>query len=75
MFEITQQTSFIETDLSPREHTLLQLLGRGYTDEAAARRMNLSVRTVRRLTSQLMSQLGARSRFEAGVLASRTGLV
>lgn len=64
-----------ETAPSPRELALIQLLCEGHTDEAAARRMNLSVRTVRRMTQQLMEQLGARSRFEAGVLAARMGLI
>ncbi|MFI6040941.1 response regulator transcription factor [Nocardia sp. NPDC051321] len=64
-----------ETLPSARELELIQLLCEGHTDEAAARRMNLSVRTVRRLTQQLMGHLGARSRFEAGVLAARMGLI
>ncbi|MFI6169094.1 response regulator transcription factor [Nocardia sp. NPDC051052] len=64
-----------ETLPSARELVLIQLLCEGHTDEAAARRMNLSVRTVRRMTQQLMGHLGARSRFEAGVLAARMGLI
>ncbi|RBL84656.1 helix-turn-helix transcriptional regulator, partial [Streptomyces cavourensis] len=34
-----------------------------------------SVRTVRRVTADLMHRLGARSRFEAGVLATTKGWV
>jgi DNA-binding CsgD family transcriptional regulator len=54
---------------------VLELLASGYTDETAARKLNLSVRTYRRYTAQLMGQLKAKSRFEAGVLAARLGLV
>jgi DNA-binding NarL/FixJ family response regulator len=54
---------------------VLELLASGYTDETAARKLNLSVRTYRRYTAQLMSQLKAKSRFQAGVLAARLGLV
>ena len=54
---------------------LLQLMSHGATDESAARRLGLSSRTVRRLMSQAMASLGAGSRFQAGVEASRRGWV
>jgi len=57
----------------PRERTLLALLVAGSTDESAAFRMGVSVRTVRRMVSGLMERLGARSRFEAGALAAEHG--
>ncbi|GAA4774581.1 MULTISPECIES: helix-turn-helix transcriptional regulator [Streptomyces] len=60
-------------DLSPQERELLLLLGIGSTDEIAARRLGVSLRTVRRMSSELMSRLGARSRFEAGVRAAKEG--
>ncbi|MFJ3214806.1 LuxR family transcriptional regulator [Kitasatospora sp. NPDC086801] len=62
-----------ENDLKPQERELLLLLGIGCTDEVAARRLGLSLRTVRRMSSQLMARLGARSRFEAGVRAAKEG--
>jgi DNA-binding CsgD family transcriptional regulator len=58
---------------SPQDLELLKLLAAGLTDEMAARRMGLSLRTVRRLMAEIMKKLGARSRFEAGILASRHG--
>ncbi|XIE80129.1 LuxR C-terminal-related transcriptional regulator [Streptomyces sp. SBR177] len=62
-----------EHDLSPQERELLMLLGIGCTDDIAARRLGVSLRTVRRMSSELMSRLGARSRFEAGVRAVKEG--
>ncbi len=59
--------------LSPRERELLRLLADGHTDEVVSRRFGVSLRTVRRMASDLMARLGARSRFEAGVLAVRQG--
>jgi DNA-binding NarL/FixJ family response regulator len=60
-------------ELSPLEHELLWLLAQGMTDEAAARKLGLSLRTVRRLASDLMARLNAHSRFEAGVRAAHRG--
>ncbi|MFB6839680.1 LuxR C-terminal-related transcriptional regulator [Streptomyces sp. NPDC056361] len=60
-------------DLSPQERELLLLLGIGCTDDVAARRLGISLRTVRRMSSDLMNRLGARSRFEAGVRAAKEG--
>ncbi|MFE2561795.1 LuxR C-terminal-related transcriptional regulator [Streptomyces sp. NPDC059352] len=62
-----------EHDLSPQERELLMLLGIGCTDDIAARRLGVSLRTVRRMSSELMNRLGARSRFEAGVRATKEG--
>jgi DNA-binding CsgD family transcriptional regulator/sugar-specific transcriptional regulator TrmB len=55
--------------LTDREHRLLGLLLAGGTDESAAVRLDVSIRTVRRMVSQLMETLDARSRFEAGARA------
>lgn len=52
---------------------LLRLLAHGYTDEAAARRLGVSLRTERRLISELMTQLNARSRFQLGQKAMERG--
>jgi DNA-binding CsgD family transcriptional regulator len=59
--------------LSAVEHELLWLLGQGMTDETAAHRLGLSLRTVRRMASELMTRLNAHSRFEAGVRAAHRG--
>lgn len=59
--------------LSPTDRHLLRLLANGLTDEAAAKRLGISARTVRRIMADLMDRLGAESRFEAGVEAARRG--
>lgn len=60
---------------TPQERAVLDLLTEGMTDEAVARQLGVSVRTTRRITAELMQRLGARSRFEAGVLAAGRGWV
>ena len=60
-------------ELSPTDRHLLRLLADGLTDEAAAKRLGISARTVRRIMADLMDRLGAESRFEAGVEAARRG--
>ncbi|WP_166388216.1 helix-turn-helix transcriptional regulator [Catellatospora methionotrophica] len=64
-----------DSGLSSQEKQVLRLLASGYTDEAMARKLGVSVRTVRRNTADLLQQLGARSRFQAGVLAAERGWI
>lgn len=52
---------------------LLQQLTGGAKDEQIARALGLSLRTVRRRVADLMEELGAVSRFQAGVEAGRRG--
>jgi len=52
---------------------LLEQLASGAQDEQIARRLGLSLRTVRRRVADLMAELGATSRFQAGVEATRRG--
>jgi DNA-binding CsgD family transcriptional regulator len=61
--------------LSGRERELLALLSAGCTDESAAARLGISVRTVRRMMAAIMTRLGARSRFQAGLKAADRGLL
>ena len=51
----------------------LEILKSGVTDEVAARRLGVSVRTVRRRVAAVLELLGAASRFEAGVKAVEAG--
>ncbi|WP_148082227.1 helix-turn-helix transcriptional regulator [Streptomyces botrytidirepellens] len=62
-----------ELGLTPSERELLRQLADGTTDEAAARRMGVSLRTVRRMAAGLMERLEARSRFQAGYRAAALG--
>ncbi len=54
---------------------ILALLAAGAKDEAIARHLRLSLRTVRRRVAALMDQMGASTRFQAGIEAARRGLV
>ncbi|MFF3976687.1 LuxR C-terminal-related transcriptional regulator [Streptomyces sp. NPDC001828] len=58
---------------SPVERELLKLLASGMTDEAAGKRLGISLRTVRRQMAALMERLQASSRFEAGLKAAQRG--
>lgn len=60
-------------DLTERERELLTLLSSGCTDLTVAARLGVSVRTVRRMMSEVMNRLGARSRFQAGAKAADRG--
>lgn len=54
---------------------LLHQLTRGAKDEQIARALGVSLRTVRRRVADVMEELGAGSRFQAGVEAVRRGWV
>ena len=54
---------------------LLEQLAAGAHDEQIARKLGISLRTVRRRVAALMTELGADSRFQAGVEAARRGWV
>jgi sugar-specific transcriptional regulator TrmB/DNA-binding CsgD family transcriptional regulator len=53
--------------------TLLGLLAAGLTDEAIARQMGWHPRTAQRRVRDLMAELGAQTRFQAGMQAARRG--
>ncbi|WP_295695302.1 helix-turn-helix domain-containing protein [Lapillicoccus sp.] len=55
------------------ERALLALIGAGLKDEVIARQLGISPRTLRRRTQELMSELGAANRFQAGAEAARRG--
>jgi DNA-binding CsgD family transcriptional regulator/sugar-specific transcriptional regulator TrmB len=61
------------TGLSDTERSLLTLLAGGATDETAAKKLGVSLRTVRRIMAELMQRLSASSRFEAGIKAAKKG--
>lgn len=52
-------------------HFLLEQLVGGSTDEVIARKLGISLRTVRRRIASLMEDLGVDTRFQAGVEATR----
>jgi DNA-binding CsgD family transcriptional regulator len=52
-----------------------RMLASGCTDEVSARQLDMSIRSYRRHVAQLMTDLGAQSRFQAGLMARDAGLV
>jgi DNA-binding CsgD family transcriptional regulator len=62
-----------EREPTQQELALLRLLAAGSTDDAAAKKLGVSVRTVRRIMADLMDHLEASSRFEAGHKATQRG--
>lgn len=65
----TGPTAVSETGLDETDHAMLQLLTAGFKDQAIARNLDLSLRTVRRRLSNLMAAHGLTSRFQLGQLA------
>ncbi|MEC3974275.1 helix-turn-helix transcriptional regulator [Amycolatopsis sp. H20-H5] len=54
---------------------IARMLASGCTDEVSARRLGMSLRTYRRHVAHLMTDLGARTRFQAGLLVRDAGLI
>jgi DNA-binding CsgD family transcriptional regulator len=70
---INRQQHDDETELDETRAAILRLMAEGEKDEAISRRLSISVRTCRRHIADYMAQVGATSRFQAGVIAARAG--
>jgi DNA-binding NarL/FixJ family response regulator len=62
-------------ELTPRELEVLMLLAKGLPNKAIAQRLDISEHTVKFHVNALLGKLGASSRTEAVVRATRLGLV
>ncbi|WP_370106940.1 helix-turn-helix transcriptional regulator [Streptacidiphilus sp. BW17] len=62
-----------ETGLSDQERELLRLLNSGLTDQSASTKLGVSLRTVRRIMSDLMTRTQVKSRFQMGLMAGKRG--
>jgi DNA-binding CsgD family transcriptional regulator len=62
-----------DAELDQTRAAILRLMAEGEKDEAISRRLSISVRTCRRHIADYMAQVGATSRFQAGVIAARAG--
>ena len=62
-------------DLTPRELSVLALMGEGMDPKAIAERFTLSIHTSRGYVKTILAKLGARSQLEAVVKAMRLGLI
>jgi DNA-binding CsgD family transcriptional regulator len=61
--------------ISELDRRLLSMLAAGMKDEAIARQLGVNVRTVVRRVARLMHELGADTRFQAGLQAARRNLL
>jgi DNA-binding CsgD family transcriptional regulator len=64
-----------DMQLSEMENLILTLMVSGLKDEAIALRIGVNKSTVRRHIKRLMDELGASTRFQAGLQVSRRGLI
>ena len=62
-------------ELDERDATVLRLMAAGVADASIARQTGISQRTVERRVRYVMERLGAQTRFQAGVQASRRGWI
>jgi two-component system nitrate/nitrite response regulator NarL len=70
-----QSAAPLVEELTPREMEVLQLLAEGLANKAIAQRLDISEHTVKFHVNALMGKLGAQSRTEAVVRATRLGLI
>jgi DNA-binding NarL/FixJ family response regulator len=61
--------------LTPREHEVLVLLGRGFSNKRIAQDLHLSEKTVKTHVGHVLAKLGVADRTQAAVVAVRAGLV
>jgi DNA-binding NarL/FixJ family response regulator len=65
----------VDTNLSPREREVLQLVALGLPNKVIANRLNISEHTVKFHVAAILTRLGATSRTEAVHLGAQRGLV
>ena len=63
------------SELTAREHEILQLIAQGLTNGAIAKELFISVNTVRNHVQSLLTKLEAHSKLEALSIAIRDGLI
>ena len=61
--------------MSDRQYEVITLLALGMTDEAVARKLDVSPRTVQRHVRHVMEQLGVHSRLELGIRLTKMGIL
>ena len=63
----------MQNTLDKRDQYILGMLASGASDATIARQTGVSLRTIERRIKLILDQLGAQSRFQAGLLAKERG--
>ena len=61
-------------ELSPKEYAVVQLLAEGASNKEMARRLGVAPSTINTLVNRCFEKLGAKTRTQAAVAASRSGV-
>lgn len=69
------QPSAIDLSLTARQLSVLEMVGRGATDEEIAAEMNVGRATLQRELQLCIKELGARNRTHAAVMAAQSGWI
>lgn len=75
MSSVVEDMDAVELEPTAATRHLLRLMRTGAIDETIARELGVSLRTVHRRITRLQNLLGARSRFQLGVIACERGWV
>ncbi|MEV0644152.1 LuxR C-terminal-related transcriptional regulator [Phytomonospora sp. NPDC050363] len=75
LWQRDERTNPDGSGLSAGDRELLSLSAAGLTDQAIARRLGVSRRTVERRMRRIMDRLGAKTRFQAGLQAALLGVI
>ncbi|MFJ2061321.1 helix-turn-helix domain-containing protein [Streptomyces sp. NPDC087908] len=73
LWECATRVGSAGSPLTVDQRELLALLAAGLKDESIARRLGVHVHTARRRISRMRNELGADTRFQAGVQAADRG--
>jgi DNA-binding NarL/FixJ family response regulator len=60
-------------ELTPREHEVLELIGRGYANKRIALELGIAEKTVKTHVSHVLAKLGVSDRTQAALYAARLG--
>jgi DNA-binding CsgD family transcriptional regulator len=75
LVEASETAAESDPALTPREYQVLSLLAEGASNKAIARRLAISVHTVKFHIASLLEKLDAEGRTEAVALAARLGVI
>lgn len=70
-----RHAELLASQLTPREREVLTLLAEGFNGRMIARRLSISLNTVRTHVQGILTKLQVHSRLEAATFAARNGLV